>query len=218
MRSSVQRAPDGKEWRLRVTGGGPRDGRGRAGHVEDERGARWRSSRRPAVTGAVRLRRDGDGSGRVRGLPAEVLADAAGRGDVRAPAATEASKEVGTEVHELLAGTAVGGVGRRRVRLAEVFRRSDAGTAGGAARRGVEREFDFVIAVEDVVVRGQIDLWFEEGGELVIVDYKTDAVNGVGGAPAGAGLCDAGAAVRDGGGAGRGPGAGSGVAAFSAAG
>ena len=42
----------------------------------------------------------------------------------------------------------------------------------------MEREFDFVMAVEDVVVRGQIDLWFEEGGELVIVDYKTDGVTG----------------------------------------
>jgi CRISPR/Cas system-associated exonuclease Cas4 (RecB family) len=34
------------------------------------------------------------------------------------------------------------------------------------------------MAVEDVVVRGQIDLWFEEGGELTIVDYKTDGVSG----------------------------------------
>src|SRR5262249_38055774 len=47
-----------------------------------------------------------------------------------------------------------------------------------AAASRVEREFDFVIAVEDVVVRGQVDLWFEEGGELTIVDYKTDAVSG----------------------------------------
>jgi CRISPR/Cas system-associated exonuclease Cas4 (RecB family) len=29
------------------------------------------------------------------------------------------------------------------------------------------------------VIRGQVDLWFEEGGELVIVDYKTDAVSAV---------------------------------------
>ena len=43
----------------------------------------------------------------------------------------------------------------------------------------VEREFDFLLAVEDLVVRGQVDLWFEEGGELVIVDYKTDAVTAV---------------------------------------
>jgi CRISPR/Cas system-associated exonuclease Cas4 (RecB family) len=27
-----------------------------------------------------------------------------------------------------------------------------------------------------MVLRGQIDLWFEEGGELVLVDYKTDSV------------------------------------------
>ena len=38
----------------------------------------------------------------------------------------------------------------------------------------MEREFDFLLAVEDVVLRGQIDLWFEESGELVLVDYKTD--------------------------------------------
>jgi ATP-dependent helicase/nuclease subunit A len=43
----------------------------------------------------------------------------------------------------------------------------------------IEREFDFLMAVEGLVLRGQIDLWFEEGGELVIVDYKTDAVSAV---------------------------------------
>jgi len=32
------------------------------------------------------------------------------------------------------------------------------------------------MAVEDIVLRGQIDLWFEEGGELVLADYKTDEV------------------------------------------
>ncbi len=30
--------------------------------------------------------------------------------------------------------------------------------------------------MEDLVIRGQIDLWFEDGGELTIVDYKTDSV------------------------------------------
>jgi RecB family exonuclease len=38
----------------------------------------------------------------------------------------------------------------------------------------VEREFDFLLALEDIVLRGQIDVWFEEGGELVLLDYKTD--------------------------------------------
>jgi RecB family exonuclease len=32
------------------------------------------------------------------------------------------------------------------------------------------------MSMEDLVIRGQIDLWFEESGELTIVDYKTDAV------------------------------------------
>jgi CRISPR/Cas system-associated exonuclease Cas4 (RecB family) len=36
-----------------------------------------------------------------------------------------------------------------------------------------------LVAVENLVVTGQVDLWFEEGGELIIVDYKTDAVSGV---------------------------------------
>ena len=40
----------------------------------------------------------------------------------------------------------------------------------------VEREFDFLMSIEDLVIRGQIDLWFEEGGQLTIVDYKTDSV------------------------------------------
>ena len=35
------------------------------------------------------------------------------------------------------------------------------------------------MSVEDLVIRGQVDLWFEEAGELVIVDYKTDAVTAV---------------------------------------
>ena len=38
----------------------------------------------------------------------------------------------------------------------------------------VEREFDFQYVAEDVVLRGQIDLWFEEGDELVVVDFKTE--------------------------------------------
>jgi ATP-dependent helicase/nuclease subunit A len=29
------------------------------------------------------------------------------------------------------------------------------------------------VAVENVLVAGQIDLWFEEAGELILVDYKT---------------------------------------------
>ena len=30
-----------------------------------------------------------------------------------------------------------------------------------------------MLALEDIVLRGQIDLWFEEDGELILVDYKS---------------------------------------------
>ncbi|MBI3698804.1 MAG: PD-(D/E)XK nuclease family protein, partial [Acidobacteria bacterium] len=32
--------------------------------------------------------------------------------------------------------------------------------------------------LEDRLLQGRVDLWFEEGGEIVLVDYKTDAVSG----------------------------------------
>jgi ATP-dependent helicase/nuclease subunit A len=99
------------------------------------------------------------------------------RGDGASAGAAELSAaELGSEVHALLAGEAVPEPHPDAQRLAEVFRRSPLGRrAARAARTG--REFDFLMAVEDLVIRGQIDLWFEEAGELVIVDYKTDAVD-----------------------------------------
>jgi ATP-dependent exoDNAse (exonuclease V) beta subunit len=91
--------------------------------------------------------------------------------------------EIGSQVHALLAGAAAEQVislaisqpVREALRLAEVFRQSPLGRRVAQATR-VEREFDFLMSVEDLVIRGQIDLWFEEGGQLTIVDYKTDSV------------------------------------------
>ena len=85
--------------------------------------------------------------------------------------------ELGSEVHALLAGKPVDDPDPRAVRLAETFRKSTLGRRVERATR-VEREFDFLMAVDPLVVSGQIDLWFEEGGELAVVDYKTDAVGG----------------------------------------
>src|SRR5205807_619842 len=73
--------------------------------------------------------------------------------------------EFGTQVHALLAGTPVPEAGPEAVRLARVFRQSPLGRRAARAIRA-EREFDFLMAVEGLVVRGQVDLWFEEGGEL----------------------------------------------------
>jgi ATP-dependent helicase/nuclease subunit A len=95
------------------------------------------------------------------------------------------ASEFGSMVHALLARP--GGPGDRRsvpdlvagekaTAMAEVFKRSALGRRAARANR-LEREFDFLMAVEGLVLRGQIDLWFEEGGETIIVDYKTDAVN-----------------------------------------
>jgi ATP-dependent exoDNAse (exonuclease V) beta subunit len=83
--------------------------------------------------------------------------------------------EFGSQVHELLAGNTVPQPDREALRLAEVFRQSPLGRRVAQATR-VEREFDFLMSIEDLVIRGQIDLWFEEGGQLTIVDYKTDSV------------------------------------------
>ncbi len=83
-------------------------------------------------------------------------------------------RELGIEVHRLLAGEAPEVADAEAIRLAGVFRSSTLAARSSRASR-VEREFDFLAEVEDIVLRGQIDLWYEEGGERLLVDYKTDA-------------------------------------------
>ena len=85
------------------------------------------------------------------------------------------ASEFGQAVHSLLAGQPVDGSPPEALKLVEAFRASDLGRRAARASRS-EREFDFLMAIEDVVLRGQIDLWFEDGGALVLVDYKTDDV------------------------------------------
>ena len=83
--------------------------------------------------------------------------------------------DLGSQVHALLAGNPSGDIAPEARRLAEVFLQSPLGRRAARATR-IAREFDFVMALEDLVVSGQVDLWFEEGGELVVADYKTDDV------------------------------------------
>ena len=78
-------------------------------------------------------------------------------------------------MHSLLAGNAVPEPEPDALRLADVFRQSPLASRAARATR-VAREFDFLMAMEDLVIRGQVDLWFEEGGELIVADYKTDEV------------------------------------------
>jgi ATP-dependent helicase/nuclease subunit A len=81
----------------------------------------------------------------------------------------------GLAVHRILAGDVVGI--EEELELAARFRESPLGQRAARADR-MEREFDFLLPVEEVVLRGQIDLWFEEAGELIVVDYKTDRDEG----------------------------------------
>ena len=78
-------------------------------------------------------------------------------------------------MHRLLSGAEVPCPDPEALRLSQVFQKSALGRRLARATR-TEREFDFFLALEDLIVRGQVDLWFEEGGEVVLVDYKTDDV------------------------------------------
>jgi ATP-dependent helicase/nuclease subunit A len=81
--------------------------------------------------------------------------------------------EFGSAVHAWLAGERAAIVESDVVELASRFEHSELGRrAAHATQAG--RESDVIFEMGDLVLRGQIDLWFEEGGEVVIVDYKTD--------------------------------------------
>ncbi len=80
--------------------------------------------------------------------------------------------EFGQQVHALLAGKEVDGNAEAR-ELAAGFQASELGRRAARAVTA-EREFDFVMEIEDLILRGQVDLWFEENERLVIVDYKSD--------------------------------------------
>jgi ATP-dependent exoDNAse (exonuclease V) beta subunit len=83
----------------------------------------------------------------------------------------------GREVHALLAGALPGDQASEGARdLSDRFHASPLGRRASAAAR-VEREQGFLVVLGDRLVSGQIDLWFQEGGETVLVDYKTDQVS-----------------------------------------
>lgn len=85
------------------------------------------------------------------------------------------ASEFGLQVHALLGGSEVPNPDAAAVSLAARFHASALGQQ--AAQAGtVQREFDFVMEMHGVVLRGQIDLWFEHEGRITIVDYKTDQV------------------------------------------
>jgi ATP-dependent helicase/nuclease subunit A len=90
--------------------------------------------------------------------------------DTRVSEHSTGAVALGSEVHRVLAG---GTGSAEAVELAARFQASPIGRRAARATR-VEREFDFLLPVGGLLVRGQIDLWFEEAGELILLDYKTD--------------------------------------------
>lgn len=85
------------------------------------------------------------------------------------------ASEFGLQVHALLGGVDVPNPDPAAVSLAARFHASALGQQAAQAAT-IEREFDCVMELHGVVLRGQIDLWFEGDGRTAIVDYKTDQV------------------------------------------
>ncbi len=83
--------------------------------------------------------------------------------------------EMGSFVHEILAGKP-GPYPEEAQTLARTFQQSELGLrAAGSPRAG--KEWEFIIDIDGMLVRGTIDLWFEDNGDIRIVDYKTDDID-----------------------------------------
>ena len=82
------------------------------------------------------------------------------------------ARELGIVVHRLLAGECLETSAEAQI-LADRFRCSELGQRAARAQES-EREYDFTVEIAGVIVRGVVDLWFVEGDELIVVDYKTD--------------------------------------------
>jgi ATP-dependent helicase/nuclease subunit A len=171
-------APDGREWKLRVSlPDAPPEGRPELLTVPDPGLERERAVvflDAPHVTGQQNGNATVTALAKFAKCPREYyLGTYLG---FRSPAAIKsAATDLGTQVHALLAELPVPDPDPEALQLAEVFRQSPIARRLQQATR-IEREFDFLMSVEDLVIRGQIDLWFEAQGELCIVDYKTDSV------------------------------------------
>ena len=92
------------------------------------------------------------------------------------PDETDAT-ELGHQVHAALAGALpLDSISGETLRLVETFQASELGKRTAAAETAV-REQHLTFAIGGHLLRGQIDLWFEQDGRSVLVDYKTDQVS-----------------------------------------
>ncbi len=150
-------------------------------------------------------------SGRFRRFdPEDIDADEAYRTPDDGADGDLGAARTGSDVHEILASAIPGLASEATVaqeghrearRLAGIFLNSDLGKRAAAASRRA-REWAFVADIDGTIVRGTIDLWFEENGELhPPVDYKTDDVTTAGAHARARRVCAATRAVRIGSGA-----------------
>ncbi|MCC6362575.1 MAG: UvrD-helicase domain-containing protein [Bryobacterales bacterium] len=113
---------------------------------------------------------------RYLGLPTQTPAPVNPNPDPDADTGEWTASEFGVAVHEILAGKSIDNPPPDAITLADRFHASPLGRRlRNASRLG--REYDFLIELEGMILRGQIDLWFEESGELILVDYKSDLVS-----------------------------------------
>jgi ATP-dependent exoDNAse (exonuclease V) beta subunit len=98
--------------------------------------------------------------------------------DNESSAGTLSGPGFGEIVHRLLAGVASPGAPPEAL---ELVRRFEAGETGRRVSRASRsgRETPVLFEFAGLLIRATIDLWFEENGELVLVDYKTDRHIGV---------------------------------------
>ncbi len=95
-------------------------------------------------------------------------------GEAESRDGTDAST-LGSNVHLFLAGQ-LADPGPEARRLAATFEEHELGRRAARADF-VEKEAGFAFAIGDRLLRGTLDLLFEEGGERILVDYKTDRVH-----------------------------------------
>jgi len=86
------------------------------------------------------------------------------------------ASDIGVAAHAVLAGKPEPDAPPEAFRLADVFRQSPLGQRAAQAEFAAH-EYDFLFELEGMILRGQMDLWFEDRGELILVDYKTDRVD-----------------------------------------
>lgn len=86
------------------------------------------------------------------------------------------ASRVGTAVHSILAGLTPVDESPEARQLADVFRKSSLGLRAAASSRKAH-EWSFIADIDGTILRGSIDLWFEDKGNIHLVDYKTDAVS-----------------------------------------